>query len=118
VGNLSANTLTTSGAATLGSLSLGSVQGVPGATATVSATTSYVVTYAATSVTLTLPDPSSLPGRILFISNESPQSVSSASANVIPLDGTTAGTVILPALSGRFAILVSNGTNYIIMAAN
>jgi hypothetical protein len=44
--------------------------------------------------------------------------VVSASSNVVPLAGGSAGTAILPATDGAWATLVSDGTNWIIMQAN
>jgi hypothetical protein len=46
------------------------------------------------------------------------QSVVSASSNVVPLDGSVASAAILPAVAGKYATLVSNGTNWVIMQAN
>ena len=44
--------------------------------------------------------------------------VVSASSNVVPLAGGAAGTAILAATAGKWAELVSDGTNWVIMAAN
>jgi hypothetical protein len=106
-----------SGALTLGALSVGSIQTVSAATATVGATTTAVIGSFAGGMTLTLPAASSLPGRVLIIKNDVAQTVASASSNIIPLIGGAAGTAILTAAAGKFAVLVSNGTNYVIMAA-
>lgn len=122
-GAVSAGSLAVAGAAsvggalTLGALSVGSIQTVSAATATVGATTTAVIGSFAGGMTLTLPAASSLTGRVLIIKNDVAQTVASASSNVIPLTGGAAGTAILAATAGKFAVLVSNGTNYVIMAA-
>lgn len=77
-----------------------------------------IVTYAAGTTTLTLPTASSVPGRVITIKTVVNQLVNSATSNVIPINGTVAGTAILTNTSGKFATLVSNGTNWVIMQAN
>ena len=71
---------------------------------------------AAASCTVTLPTASSFPGRKLTIKNLQAFTVVSASSNVVPLGTAVAGTAILSANAGRWATLVSDGTNWIIMA--
>ena len=46
------------------------------------------------------------------------QTVVSASSNVVPLVGGAAGTAILAATAGKWATLVSDGTNWVIMQGN
>ena len=116
-GAITAGSLVVTGAATVGALSVGAIQMVSTATATVDATTTAVIGSYAGGMTLTLPAASSLTGRVLIIKNDVAQTVNSASNNVVPLAGGAAGTAILPGVEGSFAILVSNGTNYVIMAA-
>lgn len=72
--------------------------------------------YAGTT-TATLPAPASCPGRTLTIQNYQPQTVVSASSNVVPLGGGAAGTAILEPAIGNFATLVSDGTNWVVMTA-
>lgn len=76
--------------------------------------------YTTTNCTVTLPNPSTWRGRLLFLSNITANSVSSASSNVCPLGSDTAGTAILPATAGKFAILASDPTSatWKIIAAN
>lgn len=117
-----AGPLQVAGAATVGALSLGAPVSVTAASATVSATTSLVICDFATTVTLTLPSPASLVGRVILVKNiNGTGTVVSASSNVVPLIGGAAGTAILAAADGAWpapwAALVSNGTNYVIMAA-
>lgn len=62
----------------------------------------------------TLPVASSYSGRVLHFQNYQPQTLISASSNVVPLDGGAAGTSILLASSGDSATLVSDGSNWLI----
>ena len=84
---------------------------------TVAVTESYIVCNGAGSITVTLPAPASNVGRILVIKTIAAQTVVSASSNVQPIGSATAGTAILTNVAGTWAMLVSNGTNWIIMAS-
>lgn len=64
---------------------------------------------------VTLPAASSWTGREVMFKNIQAQQLDSASSNVVPLAGGAAGTAILSANAGRWATLVSDGTNWIIM---
>jgi len=66
--------------------------------------------------TLTFPAASSWTGRYITVKNLQAQLVVSASSNVVPIDSTTAGTAILLNVVGNWATLVSDGTNWVIMA--
>ena len=66
---------------------------------------------------VTLPDATLWAGRQLTFKNLQLQTVVSASSNVVPIGSTTPGTVILPLLVGAWATLVSDGTNWVIMAS-
>lgn len=69
-------------------------------------------------VTVTLPAASSAPGRVVTIKNLSATyTVVSASSNVKPINSSTAGTGICAATAGAWAMLVSDGTSWIIMAS-
>ena len=68
-------------------------------------------------LTVTLPTASSSTGRIVTIQNYQTQNVASASSNVVPQGGGSAGTAILLNVAGNWATLVSNGTNWVIMEA-
>jgi hypothetical protein len=57
-------------------------------------------------------------GKVLFIKNITATAVISASSNVVPLGSATAGTAILAATVGKFAMLQSDGTNWVTMMAN
>jgi len=78
----------------------------------------WVVCSGTASITATLPTASAWTGREIMIKTTAAFTVVSASANVVPLTGVSASTAILAATAGKFATLVSNGTNWIIMQAN
>ena len=65
------------------------------------------------SCTVTLPTASSNTGRVLYFLNYQAQTLVSASSNVVPLAGGSAGTAILEAVAGANATLVSDGTSWI-----
>ncbi len=74
-----------------------------------------IIVNRAATVTLTLPVASSHPGRELRIKTIQAQAVDSASANVAPIGDSVAGTAILPATDGAWALLKSGGTNWVVM---
>ena len=65
------------------------------------------------SCTVTLPAPSTSVGRVLHLQNYQAQTLVSASSNVVPLVGGSAGTAILEAVAGDTCTLVSDGTNWL-----
>lgn len=67
--------------------------------------------------TVTLPVASAWTGRVVTFKNLQLQTLVSASSNVVPLIGGAAGTAILPGLVGAWATLVSDGTNWVVMAS-
>lgn len=67
--------------------------------------------------TATLPAASGCAGRILGFTTIQAFAVNSASSNVVPRIGGAAGTAILPATDGAWALLQSDGTNWIILAS-
>lgn len=69
----------------------------------------------ASTCTVTLPDASAYPGREIRIKTVQSFSVVSASANVVPLHGGSAGTAILPDIVGACGTLISNGTNWVLI---
>lgn len=71
---------------------------------------------AGSACTVTLPSAASFPGREIMIKTTQAQATNSASSNVVPLAGGPAGTAILSANAGRWATLVSDGANWVIMA--
>lgn len=77
-----------------------------------------VICNGSASITVTLPAASSYAGRRVRLKTRAAFTVISASSNVKPLDTDTAGTAILAATAGKWAELVSDGTNWVIMAGN
>ena len=72
----------------------------------------------AANVTVTFPTASTSVGRVVTIKNLSgTYTVISAGSNVKPLASGTAGTAILAATAGKWATLVCDGTDWVIMAA-
>jgi len=67
-------------------------------------------------MTLTFPAASLWPGRSVTVKNLQLQSVNSATSNIAPIDSVTAGTAILLPVIGNWATMVSDGTNWVIMA--
>ena len=70
---------------------------------------------AATACILTLPAPATWPGRSITVKNYVAFLVTSASSNVVPSGGGAAGTAILLGVTGNWATLVSDATNWVIM---
>jgi hypothetical protein len=88
-----------------------------GTTHTVAETTSFLICNNTGTVTVTLPAVAANAGRSIFIKNiDGTATVVSASSNVAPIGSATAGTAILAATDGAWAQLVSDGTNWVIVA--
>ena len=67
---------------------------------------------------VTLPAASDWIGRTVNFKNTQAQALTSAASDVVPITGGAAGTGILGATSGAWATVVSDGTNWVIMAAS
>jgi len=67
--------------------------------------------------TVTLPAASAWTGRVVTFKNLQAQTLVSASSNVAPIGSATPGTAILAATVGAWATLVSDGTNWVVMAS-
>lgn len=65
----------------------------------------------------TLPAASSWTGRRVVMKTIQAQAINSASSNVVPLAGGAAGTAIVAGTAGKWAELVSDGTDWVIMAS-
>lgn len=78
----------------------------------------WIICNGTATITATLPAASSWTGREVMLKTIAAFTVVSASSNVVPLAGGAAGTAILAATAGKYATLVSDGTNWIIMNAN
>ena len=85
---------------------------------TLAVTENWIICNGSGSITATLPAASSWTGREVMVKTIAAQAVVSASSNVVPLAGGAATTAILAATAGKYATLVSDGTNWIIMQAN
>ncbi len=101
-----------------GSFGRGAPVTVTGATHTLGSTTNWLICNRAGTITVTLPAASSWTGREVMVKTVTANTVVSASSNVVPVDGTAAGTAILAATAGKWASLVSDGTNWVITQAN
>ena len=118
LGNVGIGTATNLSTLTVnGSFASKSPSTVNAATYTVAATDGSL-RFTTTNCTVTLPAAASFPGRILYLNTITANSVISASSNVIPLGSNTAGTAILAATAAKFAMLQSDGTNWITMMSN
>lgn len=92
----------------------------------ITVTTDYVVAAGAFAVIsnrgasnqMTLPAASSNGGRILFFLTIQAFTVVSASSNVVPRTGGAAGTAILPATDGAWALLQSDNVNWVTIASS
>lgn len=92
---------------------------VTAATFTVPQTSRFITFNSASAIAVTLPTASAYPGRALTLKTINTGAVTSASSNVIPLATTTAAATIFSAnTAGKWTTLVSNGTNWVIMAQN
>lgn len=87
-------------------------------TVTVAVTETVLIFGAAGGVTVTLPAAANFPGRVLLALTTTAQTLTSASSNVIAATGGAAGTAILAGTAGKWAILVSTGTAWQIVANN
>jgi hypothetical protein len=78
----------------------------------------YVNINQSSTVTITLPSASDNINKTLVIKNSGTGAVNSNTTNVEPLNSTTLGTAIMTSGGGKYATLVSNGSNWIKMAGN
>jgi hypothetical protein len=101
-----------------GSFGRGAPITVTDATATVGDTDNWIICNRAGTVTLTLPAAASWTGREIMVRTIQAQAVASNASNVVPRLGGAAGTAILGATDGGWATLVSDGTNWQIMAGS
>jgi hypothetical protein len=85
---------------------------------TVGIAENWLICNGTASITVTLPTASVWTGREIMLKTIAAFTVISASSNVVPLTTATAGTAILAATAGKYATLVSDGTNWIVMQAN
>ena len=84
---------------------------------TVASEEHWIICNGTAAIAVTLPDAATNLGREIMLKTIAAFAVNSATSNVVPLAGGAAGTAILPATAGKWATLVSDGTNWIIMQA-
>lgn len=77
----------------------------------------WIICNGGASITATLPNPVNYTGPPIHIKTIAAFTVVSASSNVVPLAGGAAGTAILAATAGKWATLVTDGTNWVIAEA-
>jgi hypothetical protein len=103
---------------TTGYLQTGKASSLPSNTYTLVDTDVALNCFPTATATLTLPNPATYPGRDIMLRNTNNFAINSASANVAPLAGGAPTTAILPATPGKWAHLKSDGSAWLIMAAN
>jgi hypothetical protein len=124
IGAVSATTQTFGGAKTFANL-VGfqkaiqrPVESVTVSSASITTSSTWIVVNYAGIVALTFPSAASSTGTEFHVKTITNNLVISQSSNVVPLAGGSATTAILSATAGKWATLVSDGTNWIIMQAN
>ena len=75
----------------------------------------YIICNRADTITLTLRGASEFPGKILNIKNIQAELCDSSSSNVVPINSSSPGSSILPAINGAWCMMRSDGSNWIIM---
>lgn len=107
----------TAGALTLSSgVTFSPYNGQTGTTYTLVAADTAVTFNNASGVTVTLGTATN--GRTVILRNIAAGAIVSASSNVVPLAGGAAGTAIIAATAGKWAMLQGDGTNWQIIAGN
>lgn len=94
------------------------VETITVSSASITTSNTWVIVNNAGTCTLTLPSAGSSTGTEFFIKTITNNAVVSASSNIVPLAGGSASTSILSASAGKWATLVSDGINWVIMQAN
>ena len=75
----------------------------------------YLIFNGSGTITVTLPTASSWSGREIFMKTIAVQTVVSAASDVKPATADTAGTAILAAADGANCLMVSDGTDWVVM---
>jgi hypothetical protein len=86
--------------------------------ASITTSNTWVVVNNAGTVTLTFPSAATSTGTEFHVKTITNNAVISATSNISPLAGGSASTSILSATAGKWATLVSDGTNWVIMQSN
>lgn len=117
-GSAALTTLSVSGATTFSGALASTAPVTKTADFTVAATETFLINNKSGSAcVVTLPDAASWTGRILVIKTVQAQAVTSAASDVVPAAGGAAGTAVVSGTAGNWALLVSNGTAWVIMAS-
>lgn len=115
-GNAALTTLTVSGVAMFSGAFELSAPVTKTADFTVSDTETFLIcNKSGSSCTVTLPAAASWTGRLLFFKTIQSHAVVSASSNVAPANSATPGTAITGNSAGNWSVLVSDGTNWVVM---
>ena len=93
-------------------------ESVTGSTASITTASTWIVVNYAGTVELTFPSASASTGTEFHVKTITNNAVISATSNISPLAGGAASTSILSGTAGKWATLVSDGTNWVIMQAN
>ena len=89
-----------------------------GSSASITTASTWIVVNHAGTVTLTFPSASASTGTEFHIKTITNNAVNSNDNNVVLLAGGSAQAGILSATAGKWATLVSDGSNWVIMQAN
>jgi hypothetical protein len=93
-------------------------ESVTGNSASITTASTWIVVNYAGTVELTFPSAAASTGTEFHVKTITNNAVISATSNIAPLAGGSASTSILSATAGKWATLVSDGTNWVIMQAN
>jgi len=91
---------------------------VTATTYTVGGTEQVIQVNGSATCTLTMPSPAAYVGRTITVTTQAAYTVVSASSNITPITGGSAGTAILSATAGKWAQLISDGTYWRIVSSN
>jgi hypothetical protein len=89
-----------------------------GTTYSVLPTDNWIINNQGSTLTITLPSAVIWPGREIMIKNAQPVTINSASSNIISKSEATSTQTTIVSGDGLWAFLVSDGTNWQIMATN
>lgn len=93
-------------------------ESVTGSSASITTASTWIVVNYAGTVELTFPSASASTGTEFYVKTITNNAVISATSNISPLAGGSAVQSILSATAGKWATIVSDGTNWVIMQAN
>jgi uncharacterized membrane protein len=85
---------------------------------TVTSTDASVIFDTTANCNIVMPAAATYPGRILYVKTIAARTINSTSASIKPIDSNTAANNILTNVAGKFAMLQSDGNNWVIMMNN